>query len=111
MQPLTCHRCGHPHVQVEACPPEPARRSEWVRVYDCPDELTALTLQAELSGHGIECYVRSLAIPGYSGLVNLLAPHWGWILVDREDVEESRTVLHDFLASTTWQVIRGEEEE
>jgi hypothetical protein len=73
-----------------------SRPTRWEIAYRCPDEFVALTLQSELELQGITSWVRSLELPGYEGLIQN-QPAWGWLLVDRDDLEESGRILRAFL--------------
>jgi hypothetical protein len=65
----------------------------WTEVLACPDEWTALTLEAELRGAGIPCWVRSSVVPGYQGLVGFAFPHWGVVSVARRDWMRARAIV------------------
>lgn len=99
-----CQSCGTRHSADGVCPrcemEEPGsewvwrrRPAEWVPVCSCPDEWTALALEAELRGHGIACWRRCVGVPGYLGLLGIQSAHWGWLLVDREDALRSREIV------------------
>lgn len=89
--PEGCPQCGEPEVGTAARP------TEWVRLHSCPDEWTALRIQAELAGQGIDCWLRWMGVPGYPGLIGINSVHWGWVLVDREDEDAAREVLQAIL--------------
>lgn len=102
-----CPDCGlvllYPEKGCPRCAAAPERQSsrptDWVPLFNCPDQLTALTLQAELKGHGIRSWIRSLEVPGYDGLMGMGPPFWGWLLVDRDDLVWSREIVREFLSS------------
>lgn len=75
------------------------RPAEWVPVHRCADEWTALSLEAEIRGHGIACWRRCLGMPGYVGLLGVSSAHWGWILVDREDVARAGEIIRNVLVA------------
>lgn len=75
------------------------RPADWVPVHACPDEWIALALEAELGGHGIACWRRCIGVPGYLGLLGIQSAHWGWLLVDREDVVRAREIVRLLLRS------------
>ena len=101
-----CDTCGllflEPDSDCPQCsdPPEEenlrSRPTEWTKVWECADELQALTLQSELARHGIASWIRSLEVPGYQGLIHT-RPVWGWLLVDREDLPASQIFVQEFL--------------
>jgi hypothetical protein len=90
---VDCPQCAGPEEE-----PVGLRPTEWTIAYECADELQALTLQAELARHDIICWIRSLEVPGYQGLVDT-RPAWGWLLVDREDLATSQVCIEEFLGT------------
>ncbi|MEZ4653457.1 MAG: hypothetical protein R3E12_07625 [Candidatus Eisenbacteria bacterium] len=86
-----CPQCSEPEEDDIA-----VRPTEWIRAWECVDEVQALTLQAELARHDIPSWIRSLELPGYQGLIHT-RPVWGWLLVDREDLPASQVCIEEFL--------------
>ena len=93
--PRTPSRDSEADSEVDSEPGH-SRPTDWEIAYHCPDEFVALTLQSELELHGIPSWIRSLELPGYQGLIRN-QPTWGWLLVDRDDLEESGRILRAFL--------------
>lgn len=100
-----CETCGLLFLEPDApCPqcsdlPEEetgVRPTEWTKVWECVDELQALTLQAELARHHIPSWIRSLELPGYQGLIHT-RPVWGWLLVDRDDHPTALRCIEEFM--------------
>lgn len=90
----TCPRCAFFSESEDV-----RRPAEWVPVHACADEWTALSLEAEIRGHGISCWRRCLGIPGYVGLLGVSSAHWGWVLVDREDVARAKEIIRNVLVA------------
>lgn len=102
-----CDTCGLLFLEPDAACPQcsdpgddesKVRPTEWTKVWECSDEVQALTLQAELARHGIASWIRSLELPGYQGLIHT-RPVWGWLLVDREDLPSARLCIEEFMES------------
>jgi hypothetical protein len=75
------------------------RPTEWVRVHDCANEMEALTLEAELAGHGILARVRPSQVTGYPGVGGSSKRRWGELLVDRADSLRATWMIREFLNS------------
>jgi len=71
------------------------RPVSWEIAYECRNQFEAITLQAELERNGILSWVRSLEVGGYPGIV-FNETIWGWLLVDRDDLDTARETIVRF---------------
>lgn len=95
---VACRNCRVPLVEslAEAEP-------EWVELVPLspiPNAVTGAMWKGALESQGLDAIVRSNALPAHGEVLrDWRANAWGMLLVPREDLEEARLVLDDFLAT------------
>ncbi|MBI1798425.1 MAG: DUF2007 domain-containing protein [Candidatus Eisenbacteria bacterium] len=104
-----CPECGKRYeAAVAACPrcrvvlseARPADSDAPVVVHRVPDAAAGALLGGLLEHHGIRAVLRSAMLPGYGTVRRDWGTSaWGEILVPREEAEEARELIADYLAA------------
>jgi len=68
-----------------------------IKIYEAPDEFTAITLREMLEEEGIPVLVESYQVPWFDGVMKMVKGFWGRLLVREEDEEAAREVVSDFV--------------
>jgi hypothetical protein len=102
-----CPECGTEYGPgIVACPrcravledEPPAGADAPVVVHAVPDEAAGALLMGVLEGQGLHAVLRSATLPGYGSVRRDWATSaWGEILVPRNEAEEARVVLAEYL--------------
>jgi hypothetical protein len=71
----------------------------FVLVYRAPDEVAAISVRHFLEDAGIRCWVRSIQIPWYDGIMRTARGYWGDVFVAGEDGAEAAEVVGAYLRS------------
>jgi len=80
--------------------PDREERVSWLDlcpVYEAPDEVTAIHVQAFLIGAGLEARIRSAQVPCFDGAFAMAVGYWGHVLVTRGDFLRARALLENWL--------------
>jgi hypothetical protein len=94
---VLCRNCRA--TLVEALPPG-GKEDAAVELREVPDAVTAAMWQGALESQGIHAEVRSHALPAYGEVLrDWSAKAWGSIMVPRDEYDEAKAVLEDFLAT------------
>ncbi len=70
-----------------------------VRIFDAPNEMEALAIQALLEQEGIDAAVQSRQITMYDGIGKMFNPVWGWVLVRESSEAAARQLVDEYLES------------
>jgi hypothetical protein len=101
-----CPECGAEYgPEIAACPrcrvvlsSEPPGKDGPQVVHRVPDAAAGALLCGVLEHQGIHTVLRSATLPGYGTVRrDWSTTAWGEILVAREDAEEARAVIADYL--------------
>jgi hypothetical protein len=103
-----CPECGSEYPpEIAACPrcrvvltsePPPSTSGEPQVVHRVPDAAAGALLCGVLEHQGIHTVLRSATIPGYGTVRrDWSTTAWGEILVARDDAEEARALIADYL--------------
>ena len=80
-------------------------------VRDVPDAVTGAMWQGALESQGLHAVVRSNALPAYGDVLrDWSTKAWGALLVPREEYDEAKSVLEDFLATAATKAPEPEED-
>jgi hypothetical protein len=78
----------------------PGEDGPFVVLREVPDAVTAAMWQGALESQGVHAVVQSNALPAYGEVLrDWSAQAWGALMVPREEFDEARSVLEDFLAT------------
>ncbi len=95
----TCPDCQVPLV-AEMPPEDEVQYVELVELQRVPDEVSGVMMKGILENSGVNVILRAAKIPWYNGIASTWSTYyWGQLLVPKEDLERSRTILDDYLSS------------
>lgn len=78
---------------------------------DVPDAVTGAMWLGALESQGIHAVVRSNALPAYGDVLrDWSTKAWGALLVPRDEYDEAKAVLEDFLATAATKAPAPEED-
>jgi hypothetical protein len=117
-----CPKCRAEYIEgVETCPDcqvklvdelPPMDETEYVDLVELEkvqDEVSGVMMKGILVNNGINALLKAAKIPWYDGIASTWsAYYWGIILVPKEDVERSRTILNEYLESLENEDIEDE---
>jgi len=90
---VACPRC---RAVLSAVPPGHGGAPEII--HRVPDAAAGALLLGVLEHHGIRAVLRSATLPGYGSVRrDWSTSAWGELLVSREDAEEARALIADYL--------------
>lgn len=88
---------------------------EWVELAELrpvPNPTTAAMWKGALESQGLSPVIRSHAIPAYGDVLrDWTTRSWGTLLVPREELDEARAVLDDFLRTAAIQAPEEDEDD
>lgn len=111
---LICIRCRTARSEGWVCPmcePQPGdaehdeeegEAPEWCElspVFEAPNEIAAISIQAVLEEEGVPAVVRSTLVPNYGAVAMTLAGCWGWVLVPADEAARGRSIVEAYLRS------------
>ena len=79
--------------------------TDFVPVYNAPDELSLLRVQSALRAEDIDARVRSFETPMFDDAVKDPSGLWGDVLVPRKDVARAREIID---VVTTGEIVPNE---
>lgn len=91
-----CPACGA-SLEPEAGQNPQGELFEMVDIYKIPDEITGLAIRSFLADHGIDAVLQDMQASFYAGTLNMFLGYWGKLLVPKEQEEQARGLLEDFL--------------
>ncbi len=69
-----------------------------IRIYEAPDEITALAIADWLESNGIRTVIQPLSPSSFGGIGEELQGRWGDLLVDEAYQENAIPLVNDYLA-------------
>ena len=108
-----CPKCRSEYVEgIEECPDclvelvqelppkDELDYIEMVELQRVPNEVSGVMMKGILENNGIEVILRAAKIPAYDGIASTWSTdYWGKLLVPKEDLERSRRILDEYIAS------------
>lgn len=108
-----CPKCRAEYVEgVKSCPDcnvmlvdelPPKEKVEYVDLVELEkvsDEVSGVMMKGILENRGIDVVLRAAKIPWYNGIASSWsAYYWGLLLVPRDELEQSRQILDEYLES------------
>ena len=118
-----CPKCRAEYVAgVERCPDcqvllvdelPPKDEVDYVELVELervPDEVSGVMMKGILENNDIDVVLRAAKIPWYNGIASTWSTYyWGKLLVPKDELERSRKILDEYLASLEKEPT-GEEE-
>lgn len=78
----------------------PGDEGPFVVLREVPDPVTAAMWRGALESQGVHAVVQSNALPAYGEVLrDWSAQAWGALMVPRDEFDEAKAVLEDFLAT------------
>jgi hypothetical protein len=94
-----CPECQIELVQ-ELPPKDEVDYVDLVELQQVPDEVSGVMMKGILENNGVSVVLRAAKIPWYDGIASTWSTYyWGKILVPRQELERSRRILDEYLAS------------
>jgi len=96
---------------VDELPPkEEVEYMEFVELQEVSDEVSGVMMKGILENNGISVILRKAKIPWYNGIASTWSTYyWGKLLVPKEELEQSRKILDEYLTSLEEEVEEEEE--
>jgi hypothetical protein len=102
-----------PDCQVELVPERPPEDAveyiDWEAVREVPNEMVGNMIKGVLEGEGIEALVRPYEIGALGGV--RLESEWGEVFVHRDDLEQARQIVEEYLATLPQNRLEDQEAE
>lgn len=95
----TCQDCNVKLVD-KLSPKDELGYIDLVELQQVPDEVSGIMMKGILENNGIGVVLRRAKIPWYNGIASTWSTYfWGKLLVPKEELEQSRKILDEYLNS------------